>query len=115
VPHDENPLDGARRELREETGIEASGWRELARVHLSNSVSDEAGILYLATGLRDGDARPEGTEAGIEVHRVPFRDALAMTFDGRITDALSVVAIQRVALARIAAVRDATGAEPPGD
>lgn len=109
VPRGEDPLDGARRELREETGIEAGSWHELARVHLSNSVSDEAGILYLATDLRDGAASPDGTETGLEVRRVPFDEALAMTLDARITDALSVVAIQRVALARIAAVRDARG------
>jgi 8-oxo-dGTP pyrophosphatase MutT (NUDIX family) len=110
VPLDEEPLAGARRELREETGIEAADWRELGRVHLSNSVSDEAGILYLATGLRDGQARPEGTEHGIEVRRVPFPEALAMTFDGRITDALSIVGLQRVGLARIAAVGGAAAA-----
>ena len=102
VPPDEDPLDGARRELREETGMAAATWQELARVHLSNSVSDEAGILYLATGLTEGVASPEGTEA-IELARVPFTEALAMTLDGRITDALSVVALQRVALARLAA------------
>jgi 8-oxo-dGTP pyrophosphatase MutT (NUDIX family) len=107
VPPDEDPLEGARRELREETGIDAARWSELARVHLSNSVSDEAGILYLATGVTDGVAAPDGTETGLEVRRVPFPEALAMTLDGRISDALSVIALQRVALARIAAVRDA--------
>ncbi len=107
VPFDEDPLDGAGRELREETGIEAARWSELARVHLSNSVSDEAGILYLATDLTDGPAAPDGTEIGLEVRRVPFAEALAMALDGRITDAMSVVALQRLALARIAAVRDA--------
>lgn len=106
VPFDEDPLAGAKRELREETGIEAREWVELARVHLSNSVSDEGGILYLATGLEQGEARPDGTETGIEVRRVPFAEALAMTLDGRITDGLSVVALQRVALVRIAAVRE---------
>jgi 8-oxo-dGTP pyrophosphatase MutT (NUDIX family) len=109
VPSDEDPLEGAKRELREETGIEAADWQELARLHLSNSVSDEAGVLYLATGLTDGEAAPEGTEHGLEIRRVPFPEALAMTLDGRITDALSVVGLQRVALARIAAVRDARG------
>ena len=49
---------GARRELREETGVEAETWRELARVHLSNSVSDELAVLFLATGLTRARRRP---------------------------------------------------------
>jgi 8-oxo-dGTP pyrophosphatase MutT (NUDIX family) len=102
VPAGEDPLDGARRELREETGVEATTWHELARLHLSNSISDEAATLYLATGVTHGVAEPEPTEE-IEVRWVPFAEALAMTLDGRITDAMSVVAIQRVALARVAA------------
>jgi 8-oxo-dGTP pyrophosphatase MutT (NUDIX family) len=97
----EAPLDGIRRELREETGVAAAEWLELARVHLSNSISDEAAIVYLATGLTHGVAEPDPTEQ-LEVRWMPFDDALAMTLDGRITDAMSVVGIQRVALARLA-------------
>ncbi len=99
VPEGEDPLAGAQRELREETGVDAAEWRELARVHLSNSVSDEVAYLYLATGLQHGEATPDGTEA-LEVRWVPFDEVLAMTADGRITDAMSVLAIQGVALAR---------------
>jgi 8-oxo-dGTP pyrophosphatase MutT (NUDIX family) len=100
VPADEDPIDGARRELREETGLEAARWVELGRVELSNSISDETAIFYLASELTGGTASPDGTEE-LEVRWVPFEDALAMSFDGRITDALSVLAIQRVALARL--------------
>lgn len=102
VPPGEAPLDGMRRELREETGVEAAEWVELARVHLSNSISDEAGVLYLATHLTQGDASPEPTER-LEVRWLPFDEALAMTLDGRITDALSIIGLQRVALARLTA------------
>jgi 8-oxo-dGTP pyrophosphatase MutT (NUDIX family) len=112
VPPAEDPVEGARRELREETGFEAAEWREIGRVHLSNSVTDEAGILYLATGLTAGQATPDGTEA-IEVRLVPFEEALAMTLDGRITDILSVAAIQRVALERAESPRDGTGRGAP--
>jgi 8-oxo-dGTP pyrophosphatase MutT (NUDIX family) len=104
VPPGESALEGARRELREETGVEASDWTELARSHLSNSVSDELAILYLATGLTSGVATPDGTEA-LDVRWLPFDDVLAMTLDGRITDALTVLAVQRVALDRVALER----------
>ena len=74
-------------------------WQALARVHLSNSVTDEVAYLYLATDLTHGPSSPEPSEA-LEVRWVPFEEALTMTFDGRIADAMSVLAIQRVALLR---------------
>ena len=99
VPPGEDPLDGARRELREETGVVASRWRELGRFHLSNSVTDEAGVLFLATDCAQEAAEPEATEE-LEVRWVPFEEALAMTLDGRITDAIAIMGIQRLALER---------------
>jgi ADP-ribose pyrophosphatase len=99
----EAPLDGIRRELREETGVEAAEWMELARVHLSNSVTDEVAILYLATIVTHGPADPDPTEE-IESRWLPFDEALAMTLDGRITDSMTVIGLQRVALARVAGV-----------
>ncbi len=103
VPAGETALNGAQRELREETGVEAADWRELARVHLSNSVSDESAILFVATGLTHGVAAPEGTE-DLEVRWLPFVDVLTMTLDGRITDAMTVIAVERLALQRARAV-----------
>lgn len=100
VPRHEEPLEGARRELREEAGVEAATWQEVARIHLSNSITDEVGTLYLATGLRQVSQELESSEADLTVDRVPFDTALTMVMDGRITDAMSVVALQRVALER---------------
>ena len=105
VPAGESAQDGARRELREETGIEAADWIELSRCHLSNSVSDEEAILFLATGLTHGVATPDGTES-LAVRWVPFDEVLAMTMDGRITDAMTILAVHRAALARL------TGTDP---
>ena len=105
APAGESALDGARRELREETGIEAADWIEMSRSHLSNSVSDEEAVLFLATGLTHGVATPDGTES-LAVRWVPFDDVLAMTMDGRISDAMTILAIQRAALARL------TGTDP---
>jgi len=97
----ETPLEAGQRELREEMGVTARDWRELCRLHLSNSVSDELAVLFVATELEHGEASPEGTEELVS-RWVPFDEALAMTGDGRITDAMSVVALQRVALERAA-------------
>ncbi len=96
---DESALDAARRELVEETGFRAGTWRELGGAALSNSVTDELAIFFVATDLQDGAASPEGTEE-LQTRWVPFGEALEMTFDGRIADALSILAIQREALAR---------------
>jgi ADP-ribose pyrophosphatase len=108
VPAGESALDGARRELREETGIEAADWIELTRSHLSNSVSDEEAVLYLATELTQGLATPDGTES-LAVRWLPFDEVLAMTMNGQITDAMTILAVQRAALARLTA----SGDDPP--
>jgi 8-oxo-dGTP pyrophosphatase MutT (NUDIX family) len=99
-PLDEEPLTAAQRELLEETGFTAGQWREVLRAHLSNSVSDEEAVCFLATDLRPGTAQPEGTEQ-LQLRWVPFAEALRMTADGRITDSLSVLGLQRVALLRL--------------
>ncbi|MFN8521730.1 MAG: NUDIX hydrolase [Chloroflexota bacterium] len=91
------PLDGARRELREETGIQAARWTYLGESHLSNSVCTEIGLVYLAEDLTFGEAEPEATE-DLRLWRLPFSDALEMAMTGQITDALSIVALARIDL-----------------
>ena len=57
-------------------------------------MTDERAVLYLATGLTHGEAQPDATEA-LSIRWVPFEEALEMTTDGRITDVMSVLGIER--------------------
>lgn len=98
-PLDGHPLDSAKRELLEETGLVAKEWQEVLRMHLSNSVSDELGILYLAKDFEQFEAEPEETEQ-LEVKKIPFEEAYQMVINGEITDSLSVAGILRVKLMR---------------
>lgn len=96
-PAGEDPLAAAKRELLEETGLTAGKWTELGRAHLSNSVSDEEAIFYLALDLKQGKADPDGTEQ--LTHKcIPFSQALDMVMKGEITDSVSVMAIMWYAL-----------------
>ena len=92
--HDaEPPLAAAQRELREEAGLLARHWEPLGHeVHLSNCHSNERGYLYLATGLSQVNAAPEGTEV-FQVRCVPLPEALAMIDRGEIKDAISIMAL----------------------
>lgn len=92
-----DPLAAARRELKEETGLEASRWEKVLEMHLSNSVSDERAIAYVARGLSQGQAAPEDTEA-LRVKRVKFDDVYRMVLRGEVTDSLTVATVLRVKL-----------------
>lgn len=91
----EDPLAGIQRELAEEAGLAADHWTELTRrpIALSNSVTDEEARLWLATGLRDVDVASEDPTEDLRVTRVPLADAVAACLDGRIDDAMSVLAL----------------------
>jgi 8-oxo-dGTP pyrophosphatase MutT (NUDIX family) len=84
-----DPLQAAQRELIEETGLRAAEWREIMRLHVSKSVTDEEGIVYLARDLTAGDSALESTEADLEVLRLPFAEAVRWVMEGKITDVIS--------------------------
>lgn len=82
----------ARRELREETGVEASYWLHLGAVDVNNGVTTDVEHLFLATGLERGETHPDPEEE-IEVCWVPFAEAVRMALNGDITEVCSVAAI----------------------
>lgn len=96
-PLGSDPELNAKRELVEETGLVANKIIEIQRMHLSNSVSDELAIIYLAQDLTQGEAEPEETE-DLQIIKVPFAKAYQMVMDGEITDSISVAAILKVQL-----------------
>ena len=92
-----DPLASAKRELLEETGLKAQNWSELLRMHLSNSVSDELSIIYLARGLEQFEPEPEETEQ-LTVNKIPFDELYRMVCDGLINDSMTVAAVLKLRL-----------------
>ncbi len=93
----ENPLDAAKRELKEETGIIAQKWTKILDLNTSNSVTDEIGVAYIAERLEFGEAEPEDSEDLI-VRKLPFKELVEMTMRGEIKDALSICTILKANL-----------------
>lgn len=93
VAFDEDPLEGAKRELAEETGVTATDWRSLARFTLSNSITDGRGMVFLATGLSEGVPQRDGAEADMQSRRLPFEEALKLVDSGEIHDVFTQVGL----------------------
>lgn len=93
--HDVDPIESARRELLEECGLIAEDWTRVIDLHLSNSVSDEHAIIYVARGLKQVEAEPEDTEQ-LVIRKLPFAALFEMVMNGEVTDAMSVSAVLKV-------------------
>ncbi len=91
----EDPLEAAKRELEEETGLRAADWQELLQMHLSNSVTNEYSIIYLARGLSQHTPMPEETEQ-LAIKKLPFEEAYKMMEDHIITDSMTIAALLKV-------------------
>jgi 8-oxo-dGTP pyrophosphatase MutT (NUDIX family) len=90
-----DPLLTAKRELKEETGLVANSWEKLMELHLSNSVSNEKAIIYLAKDLHQGKMDLEETE-DIVVSKLSLKEAYELVNEHKITDAISVAAILKL-------------------
>jgi ADP-ribose pyrophosphatase len=94
---DVEPLDSAKRELQEETGISATKWTKIQEMYLSNSASDEYCTLYIAQDLCFGEAEPEDNEQ-LEVRKLHFDVLYKMVESGEIKDSLTVAAVLKTKL-----------------
>lgn len=94
-PLNDSPIDSAKRELKEETGITAKKWTELLKIHTSNAVTDETGYVFIAEELKFGLAEPEDTEE-LVVKKTPLKDAYKMALEGQITDSISLSALLKI-------------------
>lgn len=91
-----DPLESARRELAEETGLQAAEWREVLRAQLSNSVTDERAYGYVALGLSEAaDRHHQDDTEDLALVRVPFREALDAALAGHLQDMLTVAMLLR--------------------
>lgn len=89
-------LQSAQRELKEETGLIASKWTKIMKIHTSNSVTDEVGWVYLAEDLEQQETEFEETEV-LQIKKLPFRQALEMVMQGDITDGISIAGLLKAA------------------
>ncbi len=94
---DRPALESAQRELREEVGIVAHHWTEVLQVDLSNSASDEVGVIYVAQELEFHDPEPDHNEE-LAMHKLPFEELYGMVIRGEVRDSLTVAAVMKVKL-----------------
>lgn len=89
-------LEAAKWELAEETGLRARNFTPFLQMHTSNAITDEWAIVYLATGLTQGEAAPEENEV-LQTRKISLADFLAEIEAGKITDAMTVAAGYKLA------------------
>ena len=98
--HGEMPLDAAKRELSEETGLTAVGWTPLGTIDNSNGITTDVAHMFLARQLSTGPANKQGDEE-LELHWINFADAVKSVMAGEITESVSVAAILKTELLRL--------------
>lgn len=88
----EDPLDAAKRELKEETGYSAERWRKLTSFYSAPGFASEKMTAFLAEDLSEGQSSPEPYEL-IETRWTRWEEALEMVRSGSIADAKSISAL----------------------
>ena len=96
IDENETPLETAKRELKEETGLTADKWTDLGFINPLTVVLNSPNYMFLAEELSEGEAEDEEKDL-IQLEKIPFKDALAMVEEGEITHGASVAAILRTA------------------
>ena len=94
APFDEDPIAGARRELAEEAGLQAAVWREAYKAEMSNSITDERAMAWLAWDLSPATGALDPTEI-IRVASVPFGDLLREIGRGAVRDMFTLATALR--------------------
>lgn len=90
IDPNEDPLDCAKRELREETGYSASHWKFVCTIHNAIAYSDEHLDIYLARGLEAGESKLDEGEF-LETFHASVADMLGWIREGKITDVKTVI------------------------
>lgn len=85
----ESLIETARRELKEETGLEAETWTLLGDFYTSNCIMNEVATIYMAENLHQGQSKPDDTEE-LTIKLVPFKQAYQMVLDGEIKDSMAI-------------------------
>lgn len=88
----EHPLTGAKRELNEETGLIAEKYTDLGSFYPSPGYVDEVIYLYLATGLKKGDAHPDDDEY-VETEKIHIDTLTDMIMKNEIKDGKTIAAV----------------------
>lgn len=94
-PKGTEPLASAKRELKEEAGIEAQHWKHFLTFHTSNCMTDEVAHVWVARGLSFGESEPDEDEK-LKVQKIPFSELVELVMEGIITDSITVCAVLKL-------------------
>lgn len=94
---EEDILDAAKRELKEEVGLIANKWTQICMTNTSNSITDETAYLFIAQELSHTETEPDETEL-LQIKKVSLNEAFDMAMSGEIKDAMSLIALFKLRL-----------------